>query len=37
MTSKLLTLRARQLKRKNKNLKEITLHLKRIRKINKEI
>ena len=37
MTSKLLTLRARQLKRKDKNLKEAALHLKRMKKINKKI
>ena len=33
----LLTLRARQLKRKNENFKKATLHLRRMRKQNKEL
>ena len=37
MISKLLILHARQLKRKNENLKEAALHLKRMKKINKKI
>ena len=36
-TSKLLTLRARQLKRRNENLKEAALHLRRMRETDKEI
>ena len=37
MTSKLLILRARQLKRKDKNLKEVILHLRRMRETDKKI
>ena len=37
MILKLLILYARQLKRKDENLKEITLHLRRMREINKKI
>ena len=37
MTLKLLTLCARQLKRKDENLKEAALHLRRMKEIDKKI